>query len=162
LVRALLERVEALTVLATSRRCLGLEGEQEFPVSPLPVPGRIPDPAALLQCASVRLFVDRAQAVRPDFQVTRTNAAAVASLCQALEGLRLALELAAARAGVLTPQQMLDRLQHRLDFLASGRRGADPRHRSLRATLDGSYQLLTPELRRFFAQLSVFRGGWTL
>jgi tetratricopeptide (TPR) repeat protein len=110
----------------------------------------------------VRLFVDRAQAVRPDFQLTRTNAAAIAALCSALEGLPLALELAAARTGVLTPQQMLDRLQQRFDLLAGGRRGTDPRHRSLRATLEWSYQLLFPELQRFFTRLSVFRGGWTL
>jgi predicted ATPase/DNA-binding SARP family transcriptional activator len=162
LVRTLLERVENLKVLVTSRRCLGLQGEQEFPVPPLPVPADASDPAELARCPSARLFVDRAQAVRPDFQLTRSNATAVAALCGALEGLPLALELAAARIGVLTPQQMLDRLEQRFDLLASGRRGADPRHRSLRAALDWSYQLLSPELQRFFARLSVFRGGWTL
>jgi non-specific serine/threonine protein kinase len=109
----------------------------------------------------VRLFVDRAQAVRPDFQVRSSNAAAVAALCRRLEGLPLALELAAARVGVLTPAQMLARLDKRFELLVR-RRAADARHRSLWAALDWSYQLLPPELQRFFARLSVFRGGWTL
>jgi tetratricopeptide (TPR) repeat protein len=110
----------------------------------------------------VALFVDRAQAVRPDFQVTARNAAAVAALCQQLEGLPLAIELAAVRAGALTPQQILARLGERFELLVSRQRVADRRHHSLRAALDWSYQLLTPELQRFFARLSVFRGGWTL
>jgi tetratricopeptide (TPR) repeat protein len=110
----------------------------------------------------VQLFVDRAQAVQADFQVTRTNAAAIAGLCARLEGLPLALELAAARAGVLTPAQMLERLGQRFGLLASPQRGVTPRHRSLRAALEWSYQLLSPELQRFFARLSVFQGGWTL
>jgi predicted ATPase/DNA-binding SARP family transcriptional activator len=204
-VPALLERVEALTLLVTSRQRLGLAGEREFPVSPLPVPGvqafrrsgvqegvsLAPEPLsaqdrvpaqwvdfagyppkegwmpperlnALAQCASVALFVDRAQAVRADFQVTRANVAVVAGLCARLEGIPLAIELAAARSGVLTPAQMLARLSQRFDWLVSRAREPDPRHRSLRATLDWSYQLLSPELQRFFARLSVFRGGFTL
>jgi tetratricopeptide (TPR) repeat protein len=108
----------------------------------------------------VQLFVDRAQGIRPDFQVTPTNAGAIAALCQRLEGLPLAIELAAARAGVLTPTQMLARLEQRFELLMSRQRTA-ARHRSLRAALDWSYHLLTPELQRFFARLSVFRGGWT-
>src|SRR5207244_12117239 len=109
-----------LGVLVTSRQRLGLEGEREFPVAPLPVPLESPsktdpsdptDLSTLAGCPSVALFVDRAQAVRPDFQVTAHNAAAVAGLCRRLEGLPLALELAAARSGVLTPQQILFRLQ---------------------------------------------------
>jgi tetratricopeptide (TPR) repeat protein len=119
-------------------------------------------PTTLIACPSVALFVDRAQAVDADFQVTARNAAAVAGLCQRLEGLPLAIELAAARAGVLTPQEMLARLEDRFELLVSRQRRADPRHRSLRATLDGSYQLLSRELQRFFASLSVFRGGWTV
>jgi non-specific serine/threonine protein kinase len=106
--------------------------------------------------------VDRAQAVRPDFQVTAHNAAAVVTLCQWLEGLPLAIELAAARAAVLTPQQMLARLPSRFELLVGRQRGADVRHRSLWATLDWSNQLLSPALQRLFAQLSVFRGGWTV
>jgi predicted ATPase/DNA-binding SARP family transcriptional activator len=178
----LLERVPSLTLLITSRQCLGLPGEREFPVVPLPVPvgsGQwavgSPEPAAgsllptahcplptLLEFPSVRLFVDRAQAARPDFQVTPGNAAAVAALCHRLEGLPLALELAAARARMLTPAQMLSRLDQRFELLTTRLRDASPRQRSLRATLDWSHQLLTPELQRLFARLSVFRGGWTL
>jgi predicted ATPase/DNA-binding SARP family transcriptional activator len=178
-VQSLLEQVEHLVVLVTSRQRLGLEGEREFPVAPLPVPGvqafgrsgiqeELPErlnartPERLILCPSVALFVDRAQAVRPDFQVTAHNATAVAALCQRLEGLPLALELAAARAGVLTPQQMLARLEQRFELLVGRQRATDLRHRSLRATLDWSYQLLPPELQRFFAQLSIFRGGWTV
>src|SRR5205085_8249073 len=111
---------------------------------------------------SVALFVDRAQAVRPAFQMTARNAAAVADLCRQLEGLPLAIELAAARFGVLTPQQMLARLSERFELLVSRQRAVDPRHHSLRATLDWSYHLLSPGLQQIFARLSVFRGGWTL
>jgi tetratricopeptide (TPR) repeat protein len=151
----------------------------EVPVPPLEVPGLVsgvqgsgsesicldtlnPAPCTLTQFPSVQLLVDRAQAVRPDFQVTKANAAAVSLLCQRLEGLPLALELAAARAGVMTPAQMIAHLGQRFEFLTRRGRGADPRHQSLRAALDWSYQLLTPELQRFFARLSVFRGGFTL
>jgi predicted ATPase/DNA-binding SARP family transcriptional activator len=182
LVRMLLERVETLTALVTSRQRLGLLAEREFPVTPLPVPveglslrvegptkttstgpsTRNPQRSTLAQCASIQLFVDRAQAARPDFQVTKANAAAVAALCQRLEGLPLALELAAARAGVLTPAQMVARLSRRFDLLARRGGEADPRHRSLRAALDWSHRLLPLELQRFFASLSVFRGGFTL
>jgi predicted ATPase/DNA-binding SARP family transcriptional activator/Tfp pilus assembly protein PilF len=169
LVQMLLERVPTLTILATSRQRLNLSGEREFPVLALPTPGEPAggpeereNPEGMTHFESVRLFVDRAQAVRPDFQVTRGNAAAVGALCERLEGIPLALELAAARVQVLTPSQMLDQLQRPLDFLVSRQRGAAPRHRSLRATLDWSYQLLAPELRSFFAKLSRFRGGWSL
>jgi predicted ATPase len=182
IVRTLLERVESLTVLATSRRLLGLEGEREFPVAPLPTPvesrplrvqQRPVRPisqlstlnsqlSTLAACPSVQLFVDRAQAVRPDFQLTRANAAAVAALCARLEGLPLTIELAAARIGVLTPQQMLARLEQRFELLTRRKRAADPRHCSLQSTLDWSYQLLPPELQQFFARLSVFHGGFSL
>jgi predicted ATPase/DNA-binding SARP family transcriptional activator len=188
IVRALLERVSTLACLVTSRRLLELEGEREFPVRPLPVPrptndqrpttnesppalvvGRsslveagVPSPENFMQCPSVQLFVDRAQAVRADFQVTVRNAAAVAALCERLEGIPLAIELAASRALVLTPAQMLTHLERRFDFLVSRRRDAAARHRTLRAAIEWSYRLLSPELQRFFAGLSVFQGGWTL
>ncbi|HLK56736.1 MAG TPA: tetratricopeptide repeat protein [Chthonomonadaceae bacterium] len=161
-IRTLLQRVATLTCLVTSRRLLNLEGEQEFHVAPMPTPLSAGTPEQLSLCESVRLFVDRAQAVRPDFQVTRANAAAIAELCERLEGIPLALELAAARAQVLTPAQMLTQLGHRLDFLVSRRRDIAERHRTLRATLDWSYRLLEPALQRCFACLSVFRGGWNL
>jgi predicted ATPase/DNA-binding SARP family transcriptional activator len=177
-VQALLERVETLSLWVTSRQSLGLPGERELPVGPLEVPGAgseqgpsdLPHPATetLMRYPSVQLFVDRAQEVRPDFQLTAANATAVARLCAGLEGLPLAIILAAARSGVLTPEQMLSRLADtpgaggRFDLLTTRRRTADRRHQSLRTALDWSYHLLSPELQRFFARLSVFRGGWTL
>jgi predicted ATPase/DNA-binding SARP family transcriptional activator len=179
-IQALLERVVSLLLWVTSRQSLGLPGEQELAVGPLPVPvpgARCPVPGltvsppdtghwTLSTVPSVTLFVDRAQAVRPDFQLTAANAPGVARLCAALEGLPLAIELAAARIGALTPAQMLARLEEREGalwaMLTSRRRLPDRRHRSLRAALDWSYHLLSPELQRFFGRLSVFRGGWTL
>src|SRR5581483_3601246 len=112
-IQGLLERIPTLTLLVTSRRRLELVSEREFPVTPLRAPGAAASPDSLLQYASVRLFVDRAQAVRPEFQVTAANAAVVATVCEQLEGLPLALELAAARVGVLTPAQILSRLPER-------------------------------------------------
>lgn len=181
-IQILLERAPTLICVATSRQLLNIPGEHAFPVRPLPLPSagregnrrrpglREPhaesaepsDLARLCDCPSVQLFVDRAQAVRPDFQVTRANTPAVAALCEQLDGLPLALELAAARIAVLTPQQMVSRFEKQLDLLAGRRRQVDPRHRSLRAALDWSYQLLSPELQRFLSRLSIFRGGWTL
>jgi predicted ATPase/DNA-binding SARP family transcriptional activator len=161
-VRALLERVPGLRCLATSRRTLGLTGEREFPVGPLPAPRGPETPAELVLFDSVRLFVDRARAVRPDFQVTAGNAAAVAELCARLEGIPLALELAAVRCQVLTPAQILGRLGNRLDSLVDRRRQPETRHQTLRAAIDWSFRLLDPALQRFFARLSVFREGWSL
>jgi predicted ATPase/DNA-binding SARP family transcriptional activator len=162
LVRTLLERAPALTCLVTSRQRLGLAGEREYVVHPLPTPASGESLEQLGQSASVQLFVDRAQAVRPDFQITPGNAATVAELCRRLEGLPLALELAAARAPILTPVELLAQLSRPLEVLVSRQRDAPPRHRSLRATLQWSYDHLSPELQRFFAGLSLFRGGWTL
>jgi predicted ATPase/DNA-binding SARP family transcriptional activator len=165
-VRTLLARVPTLTCLITSRQRLDIEGEREFSVPPLPAPShsssRISHPLSLMTFASVQLFVDRAQAVRPDFQVTARNAPAVAALCQCLEGIPLAIELAAARVQVLTPSQMLEFLERRFDFLVSRRRDVTERHRTLRAAIDWSDSLLSPELQWFWRRLSVFREGWTL
>jgi predicted ATPase/DNA-binding SARP family transcriptional activator len=161
-VRALLEQAPSLQCLVASRQRLDLAGEREFPIRPLPIPIGAASPEQLTLFESVQLFVDRAQAVRPDFQVTSSNAPAVAELCQRLEGIPLALELAAARAQVLTPAQMLAQLGQRFEFLVSRRRDAIPRHRTLRAAIEWSYQLLMPELQRFFTHLCVFRGGWSL
>jgi predicted ATPase/DNA-binding SARP family transcriptional activator len=174
LVRLLLERVPQLICLITSRQPLHLAGEQEFPVPPLAVPP-VPDspsptpehpntrtPEHLLQCASVALYTDRARAVNPEFAVTPGNAVAVAALCAKLEGMPLAIEMAAAWARLLPPARILERLEQQLEILVSRRRDVPPRHQSLRATLDWSYALLAPELRTLLARLSVFRGGWTL
>uniref|UniRef100_UPI003752161A ATP-binding protein n=1 Tax=Armatimonas sp. TaxID=1872638 RepID=UPI003752161A len=111
---------------------------------------------------SVRLFVDRAQAAKPDFRITNSNAPALAELCDRLEGIPLAIELAAARALVLSPSQMLSQLGNRFEFLVSRKRGLAERQRTLRAAIDWSYRLLTPDVQRFFSQLCVFRGGWSL
>lgn len=162
LVRTLLDRVPSLTCLVTSRRVLNLELEREYVVPPLPTPNGPDTPERLSLCESVQLFVDRAKAVRPDFHLTRTNAASVAELCDRLEGVPLALELAASRAVVASPAQMLKKLEHRFDLLVARKRGVAERHRTLRATIDWSYQLLAPELQEFFDRLSVFRGGCAL
>ena len=162
-VYALLEAAPHLTCLVTSRQTLSLAGERELLLAPLPVPAAdlSEPPGSLSFYSSVRLFTDRAQAVRPDFQITPHNAAAVAAVCRSLEGLPLALELAAARIQTLTLTQMQAQLEARLDFLTSRRRDLPPRHRSLRAAMEWSIHLLTPEQKGFFACLSVFRGGWT-
>jgi predicted ATPase/DNA-binding SARP family transcriptional activator/class 3 adenylate cyclase len=162
IVRTLLGRAPSLTGLVTSRARLNLAGEREFPVSPLPTPAGPGTPEQLLGCESVQLFVERAQEARPDFQLTPDNAAAVAALCRRLEGLPLALELAAVRVTVLTPAQILAYVEQSLDILITQQVDIDPRHRSLRATLDWSYRLLSSELQRLFARLSIFRGGWSL
>ena len=165
-VLALLTRLPALTCLVTSRRRLALPGEREFAVPALPVPALTlppgePDLEMLAHCASVKLFVDRTQAIRPDFQLTRRNAASVAGLCADLEGIPLALELAAARAQTLTPAQIRVQLAHRFEVLATRQADKDARHRSLWATIAWSVDLLPPDLHRFWACLSVFRGGGT-
>jgi predicted ATPase/DNA-binding SARP family transcriptional activator len=123
---------------------------------------RHPTPNTLLTIPTVALFVDRAQAVKPDFQVTVGNAEALARLCEGLEGIPLAVELAASRAQVLTPAQMLSQLQDRFGLLVSRRRDVSARHRTLRSALDWSYHLLSPELQQFLCRLSVFRGGFSL
>lgn len=162
-VQTLLGRADGLTCLVTSRQPLGLEGEQTYPVPPLPTPREdAPTPERLLQNPSAQLFADRARASRPDFAVTAHNAPAVAALCDRLEGIPLALELAAGWARTLTPAQMLTQLDRRFDFLVSRRRDASDRHRTLRAAIDWSYQRLPAHLQRFFARLSVFRGGCTV
>jgi predicted ATPase len=162
IVAELLARVPQLRLIVTSRRPLGIAGEWRFSVPPLATPEGPATPAELVALESVQLFVDRAQAVRPDFQVSESNARTLAQLCSRLDGLPLAIELAAARALVLGPAKMLRRLDRRLDFLATRGPDVPSRHRTLRATLEWSYRLLAPDVQRFFAQLAVFRGPMTL
>lgn len=167
LIRILLERAPELSCLVTSRRVLRVDGEQEFPVAPLPLPdeppcAESPSPAALHETPSVALYVDRARLALPDFAITRHNAATVAALCRKLEGLPLAIEMAAAWAKTLTPARMLDQLEDRLGALVSRRQDTAPRQRSLRATLEWSFHLLPAEARRCLACLGAFRGGCTL
>ena len=169
---ALLEACPGVRLLATSRAPLGVAGEAAWPVPPLPVPARPetgaaapgppPDPAALARFAAVRLFVDRAAAVRPGFALTAANAAAVAAICARLDGLPLALELAAARVRVLPPEQLLGRLDDRFRLLTGGGRGAPPRQQTLRDTVEWSHALLSAPERVLFRRLAVFAGGWTL
>ncbi|HZV03392.1 MAG TPA: tetratricopeptide repeat protein [Planctomycetota bacterium] len=161
-VKALLERAPSLSVLATSRQRLGLDGEREIVVAPLPLPRGPDTPESLARVASVRIFVDRARAVRPDFELTSETAKGVGELVRRLEGIPLALALAAGRAQVLSPEQILARLSGRLDLLVSRSKDVPERHASLRAAIEGSTSLLAPPLTRFLALLSVFRGGFTL
>jgi len=170
LLERLLMRLPQLTCLVTSRQRLPIQGEREVPVGPLPTlaPPRDSDEAerwdlaALLrEQPAVALFVDRAQLSKSDFQITRRNAAAIVELAHRLEGIPLALELAAARSQVLTPRQMIDRLDKRFELLTSHRRMIGGRHHSLWEALQLSYDLLSPELQWFFQQMSLFRGGWT-
>src|SRR5262249_14420839 len=134
----------------------------EYQVAPLATPHTPGTPARLMEFACVQLFVDRARAVRPGFDLDSSNAASVAALCHHLEGVPLAIELAVAYAQGMTPSQILARLTPRLKLLVSRSRDAAPRHASLRAALEWSFDLLSAEVQRFFARLSVFRGGWTL
>lgn len=159
LVQRLLEQVPTLRCLITSRRRLGLIGEQEFFLEPLPVPDAGNDVEETSLCESVQLFLDRAQHVRATLRMTEANAGTIADICRRLEGIPLALELAAAKAQLLTQAQILEALSHRLDFLEDRRRQTEERHQKLRVTIDWSFQMLAPEARDFFASLSVFRGG---
>ena len=162
LVRKLLESVPTLHCLVTSRRRLGLIGEAEFFLEPLPTPDARLDLEATSSCESVQLFIDRSQSVRPSFQITNANSPTIAEICRRLEGIPLAIELAAAKSQVLTQTQILDGLANRLDFLADRRRQTEERHQKLRVTIDWSYQMLVPEAQDFFASLSIFRGGANL
>jgi predicted ATPase/DNA-binding SARP family transcriptional activator len=163
-VRALLEQVETLVCMVTSRRTLRLTGEQELALLPLPTPrmSGLKTPDALMSYPSVQLFVDRARAAQPGFALSEANAAAVGELCDRLDGLPLAIELAAARTAMLGPRGMLACLEKRFELLVSRHRDTPARHRTLRAAVETSYRLLPQELQRFFSRLSVFRGGWTL
>jgi predicted ATPase/DNA-binding XRE family transcriptional regulator len=153
-----------LTALATSRAPLHVRGEQEFNVPPLTLPdaAQAMDPAALAMVPAVALFVQRAQAVRLDFALTTANAATVAALCARLDGLPLALELAAARLKLLSPATLLSRLDHQREVLASETRDLPERQRTLHATLDWSYDLLDVAAQTLFRRLAVFAGGCEL
>jgi len=163
-VAELLAAEPELKVLVTSRARLNLLGEHELAVGPLPVPPP-PEPISsqsLLQFDSVRLFVVRAKALKPDFQLSDANAAAVAHICGRLDGLPLALELAAARIKLLSPAAMVARLDQPLQLLTGGARDAPERHGSLRAAITWSYALLDPDEQRLFRRLAVFAGGCSL
>jgi predicted ATPase/transcriptional regulator with XRE-family HTH domain len=160
----LLTRCPQLKILVTSRAVLHIQGEYEFPVGPLALPNLEPLPAreALAESPAVALFVQRAQAVQPSFRLTEANAPAVAQICVRLDGLPLALELAAARIKLLSPQELLTRLSHRLEVLTGGPQDLPERQQTLRQTILWSYQLLQAQEQRLFQRLSVFAGGCQL
>jgi predicted ATPase/DNA-binding CsgD family transcriptional regulator len=160
----LLEACPQVKLLVTSREVLRVRGEHEFVVQPLPVPDlrQSTDSQALSQYAAVTLFTQRAQAVKPDFQVTDTNAHTIAAICTRLNGLPLALELAAARLKLLSPQALLARLEHRLQVLTRGTRDVSERQQTLRNTIKWSYDLLNEQEQQLFRRLAVFAGGCTL
>ena len=153
-----------LKALATSRTPLRLYSEQEYPIPPLalPDPKLLPPVKVLTQYEAVRLFVERARAVKADFSVTNENAPAVAEICARLDGLPLAIELAGARIRMLSPQAMLTRLGNRLKLLKGGARDLPTRQQTLRGAIDWSYDLLEEEEKTLFGRLSVFSGGRTL
>ena len=153
-----------LKILVTSRAALHVYGEQEFPVPPLGLPDSKSMPAleVLAQCPAVALFVQRASAAKPDFELNRENAQVVAEICARLDGLPLAIELAAARVKVLSLTSMRTRLESRLQLLTGGARDLPQRQQTLRATIDWSYDQLSAAEQKLFRRLSVFVGGCTL
>jgi predicted ATPase/class 3 adenylate cyclase len=167
-VASLLRDCPRLQIVVTSRAPLRIAGEREFPAAPLAAP-ELParaavgfGAAAVGGFAAVQLFVERARAIRPDFALTDANAVPIARICRRLDGLPLAIELAAAHVRLLSPARLLERLDLGLPFLAGGGRDAPDRQRTLRATIDWSYGLLDPPCRALFARLAVFAGGATI
>jgi len=164
LVDALLRSCPELRVLATSRQMLGIHGEctMRVPSLSVPDPERLPPPDALMQYEAVTLFAERAAAVLQGFTVTRENHAALAHLCQRLDGIPLALELAAVRVSTLSVAEVLERLEDRFPLLTGGSRAALPRQQTLQALMDWSFDLLSSQGRRLWARLSVFAGSFEL
>jgi predicted ATPase len=168
-VAALLRGCETVRVMATSRHSLGIAGERAWPVPPLTVLDprtdlfQVPDVVGTVsQYEAVRLFIDRASAAKPGFELTRQNASAIAQICWRLDGIPLAIELAAARARVLTPEQISQRLDDRFRLLTGGGRSVLPHQQTLRTLIDWSYDLLSESERVLFRRLGVFGGGRTI
>lgn len=164
---AILHQCPQVRILASSREALGIVGEQSYRVQSLTLPDpRHLDSAQLAQTLesyeAARLFVERAMLSLPDFQVTESNAAAIAQICHRLDGIPLAIELAAARVKAMSVEQLLARLQDRFRLLTGGSRTALPRQQTLRAAIDWSYALLSDQEKTLLRRLSVFSGGWTL
>ena len=152
-----------LKIMVSSREALGINGEAVYRVPSLSLPGQVEVTSeAVMGCESVQLFMDRASAANPNFQLTDENASSVAQICLRLDGIPLALELAAARARVLSAEQIADRLDDRFRLLTGGSRTALPRQQTLRALIDWSYDLLTDSEKALFRRLAVFVGGWTM
>ena len=161
---AALRRSTRLTILVTSRERLGTAGELTYRVPSLTVPAEneTPTPDSALGYEAVRLFLDRARLVRPAFAITADNAAAVASICSRLDGIPLAIELAAPRLRSMSIEELSQRLDHRFALLTDGSRAALPRHRTLRSMIDWSYDLLSEAEQTMLRRLAIFAGGWTL
>src|SRR5215470_13852903 len=160
----LLRACASLSILTTSRELLGVDGEHSWPVPPLSLPGGDTTPAAstLAEFDAIRLFEQRAQLVLPSFRLAGDNARSVLQICRRLDGLPLAIELAAARMRVLSAAQLAERLDDIFSVLVGGSRTAPARHQALRATLDWSHDLLDADERAVFRRLAVFAGGFTL
>jgi non-specific serine/threonine protein kinase len=163
IVSELLKTCPRLRILATSRQCLQIAGERVYALAPLSLPeGERADPDELLQSEAVQLFTERAQAAKHSFELSQHNATAIAYICRTLDGIPLALELAAARMQVMTSQKLAEMLDDRFRILSGGARTGLPRHETLRALMDWSYDLLTDSERLLLQRLSIFRGGCTL
>ncbi|CAN5595836.1 hypothetical protein BH23CHL2_BH23CHL2_11880 [soil metagenome] len=160
----LLAACPQLTMLVTTRAPLRIRAEHEFPVRPLALPdlSRIPTPEEVENVSSVQLFLERARAAVPGFELTQANCAAVAAICRRLDGLPLALELVAARIRAMSPIELLARLDHVLPLLAGGSRDMPQRQQTMQAAINWSYQLLESGQQALFRRLSVFHGGWSL
>lgn len=164
-VAELLSACPWLSILVTSRAPLSIRSERQFPVSPLALPAeenREINLSELIRYSAIELFVERAQAVKPDFALRPENANAVAAICARLDGLPLAIELVAARASFLPPQSLLEQLSRQQVLHTDGLRDVSQRHHTLYHAIDWSYALLTPKEQRLLARLCVFNGGWTL
>lgn len=161
-IAALVGRCPCLQVVTTSRAPLKIGAESEFVLPPLELPAQDATMADMRACPSVALFLQRAEKVKPGFALTAQNAEAIGAICRQLDGLPLALELAAARVRILEPAALLQRLDHALDLLTSGDRDLPIRQRTLRATISWSYSLLDPSEQRLLRRVSVFHEGWTL
>jgi len=162
LLEELLVEAPVVTLLVTSRAPLRLANEHAYPLPSLAVPTSWADLVAFAETEAVALFVQRARATRAEFSLTEGNAAAVAELCVRLDGLPLAIELAAARAALLSPQAIVSRLGRRLDLLKTREPGVPERHQTLRAAIEWSYELLPPDEQALFVDLAVFVGGFTI
>lgn len=163
-VAELLEACPQLKVVVTSRMSLHLRAERVVPVPPLKIPSMQKSASVdeISKYSAVELFIQRAKAVKPDFDLTSGNTTAIAQICNHLDGLPLAIELAAARIKLLTPKELLARLGHRFELLRGGTRDLPERQRTLRGAIDWSYNLLNEQEKKLFRRLSIFTGGWTL
>jgi len=161
---ALLHACPDLSILVSSREALGIDGEMPFVVPPLTTPEiyRQTNLDELAQYEAIRLFVERASTASPGFELTAANASALLQVCQRLDGIPLAIELAAARLKLLSVEEIAQRLDDRFRLLTGGSRAALPRYQTLRASIDWSYELLVPSERALLQRLSIFAGGWAL